>query len=161
MRYQYRIEGNDVLEELAAPCGAHFVTNIVQQCVPCAGCILWAGYATLVTQLGLEATARPPATGPYLSGSSAPMLPPPSAAGSVPVSVAPMAMITTASLPPQVTQQGVHMGTIHNGPPPSAIQVYTHEQPIVGHAISPISTGARAGGYGQVAMAEPMKQHEY
>jgi hypothetical protein len=149
MRYQYRIQGNDVLEELAAPCGAHFVTNIVQQCVPCAGCVLWAAYATLVTQLGLESTAHAPSRGPYLSGSTAPALPPPGASGAV--AVAPIAMIHSP-----MTQQNVQMGTLSGPPPPSAIQVYTHNEPIVGHAV-PMHTGS--SGYGRVSTEEPVKKN--
>lgn len=151
MRYEYRVQGNDVLEEMVLPCGAHLVTNIVQQVVPCAACVLWGAYATLVTQMSLEAAAHPPSSGAYMSGSSAPALPPPNAAGSVPVT--PIAM---AHHSPMATQQNVHMGTLHHGaPPPSAIQVYTHQQPIVGHAIP---TGP---GYGRVSTAEPVKDNQY
>jgi hypothetical protein len=62
----------------------------------------------------------------------------------------------------QQQQQGgaVHMGTIHNGPPPSAIQVYTHQQPIVGHAIPMSNSGP--SGYSQVSQANPpTKDHFY
>lgn len=142
MRYEYRIQGNDVLEEVVAPCGAHFVTNILQQCIPCAGCALWAAYATLITQLGLEAAAHPQSSGPYLSGSAAPVLPAPNVGGGV-TTIAPIAMIHS-----NMTQQNVQMGTIHNGPPPSAIPVYTHREPIIGNAIPMSSTGG--SGYGQL-----------
>lgn len=165
MRYQYRIKGNDVMEELAVPMAASFFTNMVQQCIPCAGCALWGAYAAVVTQLGLEAEARPalPATEPYLSGSSAPMLPPPNVLQQQ-QAVAPMQM--AISYPPSQLQQqqGVHMGTIHSAPPPSAIQVYTHQQPIVGHAIPLSNMGrgeGRTSGYSQVSVAEPVKDHSY
>jgi len=139
MRYEYRVQGNDVLEEVVAPCGAHLLTNLVQQCIPCAGCVLWAGYAALVTQLRLEADGRAPSTGAYLSGSAAPTLPPPNAAGGVTIS--PIAMAQTVP-----TQQNIQMGTIYNGPPPTAIPVYTRNQPNAGLAV-PSSTST---GYGQL-----------
>jgi hypothetical protein len=76
------------------------------------------------------------------------VLPAPNAAGGV-TTVAPIAMVHS-----NMTQQNVQMGTIHNGPPPSAIQVYTHQEPIIGHAI-PISN-SRGSGYGQLPTKESL-----
>jgi Cys-rich protein (TIGR01571 family) len=129
MRYEYRIKGNDVLEELVVPCGANCVSHVAQQCIPCSGCFLWAAYATVATQLGLEATAHPRSSGPYLSGSASTYH---SSREVDRVSVSPMQVVNNQSSPNQMIQ----MGLMHRGPPPTAVQVYTDEQPIaVGHLI--------------------------
>ena len=109
IRYEYRIQGNDVMEEVAAPCGAHCLSNLIQQIIPCAGCVLWAAYAVLVTQLGMEVRAHPPNTGPYLSGSSAPSTTPSNPAGYATVDPE-IDMMEDPTAPP--IQQGVQMGSI-------------------------------------------------
>ena len=150
LRYEYRIQGNDVLEEVIAPCGAHCVTNVVQHIIPCAGCFLWAAYAILVTQLGMEARAHPRNMGSYLRGSSAPSLTQSNISDNV--TIAPVHMMDGPTAPP--TQHSIQMGSGPFRSPPTAIQVYTHNQPIIGHAIPNPTTG---NGYRPVSVGEPMK----
>lgn len=68
LRYQYRVQGNDLMEELALPCCAHAIVNWI----PLTGICLWGAYALLMAQLGVESQLRPAASGAYLSGAYAP-----------------------------------------------------------------------------------------
>jgi len=140
MRYQYRVKGNDVLEEFAAPLGAQILANIIHQCFPCAGCVLWGGYAAVTTQLTLESRARPASSGPYLTGSFAP-----TSANHV----APIAVY-------HPDHQGVQMGSVVTGPPP-AIAVYTHQQPIQQSIMSSYGHNNRGGQYAPISIAEQTK----
>lgn len=119
MRYQYRLKGDDVMEELVAPCCAHIGTHMAAQVCPCAGCFLWAAYAAVTTQMSLESQGHAPSTVPYLSESHAPSLPP----GGSGVVITPVAMIE------QPTQQQVQIGKIEQYPP-SAVQIHA-SQPAV------------------------------
>lgn len=57
IRYQYRIKGNDLIEECAIPYGLQCIANALQQIIPCSMCILYAFFVTNSMQL-LEETQK-------------------------------------------------------------------------------------------------------
>lgn len=58
LRYQYRIQGNDLIEEFAFPCGMEILGNALGHAIPCVWCIVYGVNVTLGMQLKEEVETR-------------------------------------------------------------------------------------------------------
>lgn len=74
IRYQYRISGDDFIEELVIPCGIQCLGKTLGQCIPCIWCAWYAFYVTVGMHLMEEIKLREANSASVSSTSSTGML---------------------------------------------------------------------------------------